>query len=116
MKSLKRIAVGIICVALGSMAIAADRGVSRGDKNFFEKAALSGMEEVAVSEAALPRLTNTQAKEFASMMVSDHTGANEELKGLAQKKGVMLPAKQPDTKRWSSERSATSIESTWKKW
>jgi putative membrane protein len=87
---------------LGSSGFGASpAGVSHGDKAFFEKAARSGMEEVAVSQAALPHLMNAQAKEFASMMVSDHTAANEELKALAQKKSVALPAKQPDVKKWA---------------
>ncbi len=102
MKSLTHFAVVILCAALSPLAFGADRGVSRGDKAFFEKAALSGKEEVAVSEVALPRLTHPQAKEFATMMVSDHTGANAELKALAQAKGVALPAKEPDTRKWSA--------------
>lgn len=102
MKILRSFIIGVACVAIGSLASAADRGVSHGDKTFFEKAAKSGKDEVAVSQAALPNLTNPQAKEFASMMVSDHTGANEELKALAAKKNVMLPAKEPDTKKWNA--------------
>lgn len=100
MKSLKLLAIGAISVALSSLAFA-DHAVSHGDKAFFEKAAKSGKEEVAVSQAALPHLTNSQAKEFASMMVSDHTGANEELKALAAKKAVTLPVKEPDVKKWA---------------
>lgn len=65
--------------------------LSHGDKSFFEKAAKSGMKEVAVSQAALPNLTNPQVKNFAQMMVADHSGANTELMALASMKGVMLP-------------------------
>lgn len=102
MNLLKCLVFGIICTASAALSFGADHGVSRGDRNFFEKAAMSGKEEVAVSQAALPHLTNAQAKEFASMMVTDHTGANEELKALAQKKGVVLPAKEPDVKKWAA--------------
>lgn len=80
--------------------------LSRGDRNFFEKAAKSGMKEVAVSRATLDRLTNPQVKQFAQMMVSDHANANSELMALAQKKGVVLPAKDDHvklTEKWSKK-------------
>ncbi len=80
--------------------------LSRGDRNFFEKAAKSGMKEVAVSRATLDRLTNPQVKQFAQMMVSDHSNANTELMALAQKKGVVLPPKDDQVKltdKWSKK-------------
>jgi putative membrane protein len=70
---------------------ATDVKLSHGDRSFFEKAAKSGMKEVAVSQAALPNLTNPQVKNFAQMMVADHSGANTELMSLASTKGVLLP-------------------------
>lgn len=102
MKTLMRICLGVASLGLTSLAFAANSSaVSGNDKEFFEKAAKSGMEEVAVSQAALPHLKDAQAKSFADMMVADHTAANTELKALAGKKGVMLPAKQPDTDKWA---------------
>src|SRR5688572_6618644 len=59
--------------------------LSRGDRTFFEKAAKSGMKEVAVSKATQDRLMNPQVKQFARMMVSDHSNANAELMALAKK-------------------------------
>lgn len=79
--------------------------LSRSDRNFFEKAAKSGMKEVAVSRSTLARLTNPQVKQFAQMMVDDHSKANAELMALAQKKGVVLPPKD-DVKlmdKWSKK-------------
>src|SRR3954469_7787477 len=83
---------------LGLTAIASDATstVSRGDRSFLENAAKSGMEEVAVSRAALPNLTNVLFQQFAQMMVSDHTPANDELSALAARKGVTLPDKRVD--------------------
>lgn len=101
MKTLTRFSVGILALGLSAFSFAADSSVSHSDKSFFEKAAKSGDEEVAVSKAALPHLTNAQAKEFAQMMVSDHSAAGQELQALAAKKGVALPAKQPDTDKWN---------------
>lgn len=89
--------------AKGGTTAAATNGkaISGNDREFVEKAARSGMEEVAISQAALPNLTNSQAKEFASMMVSDHTGANRELASIASRKGITPPAQQPDTSKWT---------------
>lgn len=97
----RRLALAFAALSLGLGARGADASaLKHGDKNFIEHAAKAGTEEVAVSQAALPHLTNPQAKDFAQMMVSDHTGANQELTALAAQKGVTLPAKQPDTKKW----------------
>lgn len=68
----------------------AGKELSRADRNFFEKAAKSGQKEVIVSQTVLSQLNAPGAREFAEMMVRDHTAANEELMALAQKKGVDL--------------------------
>lgn len=80
--------------------------VSRSDRTFLEKAAKSGMKEVVVSEAVLPNVTTPGARDFARMMIKDHTAANKELKTLATSKGVTLPAetKQMDLiDKWSEK-------------
>jgi putative membrane protein len=79
--------------------------VSRSDRRFLEKAAEAGMKEVAVSEAVMMHLTHSQTKQFAQMMVNDHTAANQELMMLAQRKGVELPAKDERLARKWAERA-----------
>jgi putative membrane protein len=64
------------------------------DVNFLQRAAKSGMKEVAVSQAALPNLKNAQVRSFAEMMVADHSGSNSELMALASRKGVTLAEKE----------------------
>lgn len=59
--------------------------------DFFVKAADGGMAEVAAGKMAQDKATNPKVKEFAGMMVTDHTGANSGLKDLASKKNVTLP-------------------------
>jgi putative membrane protein len=59
--------------------------------DFFVKAADGGMAEVAAGKVAQEKSTNAKVKEFAGMMVQDHTGANTQLKELAAKKNVTLP-------------------------
>jgi putative membrane protein len=59
--------------------------------DFFVKAADGGMAEIAAGKLAQEKATNPKVKEFAGMMVTDHTGANTGLKELAAKKNVTLP-------------------------
>jgi putative membrane protein len=59
--------------------------------DFFVKAADGGMAEVAAGKMAQEKATNPKVKEFAAMMITDHTGANAGLKELAGKKNVTLP-------------------------
>lgn len=59
---------------------------------FAKKAALGGMTEVEASQLAVTKSTNPQIKDFARMMVTDHSKANEELKAIAKMKNMSLPA------------------------
>lgn len=61
------------------------------DAEFATKAATAGMAEVELGKLALNKSTNAQVKEFATMMVSDHGKANEELMTLATAKNITLP-------------------------
>ena len=58
---------------------------------FMKMAALGGMMEVALGKVA-QKSANPQVKAFAAMMVADHTKANNELKALADKSEILLPA------------------------
>jgi putative membrane protein len=76
--------------------------VKRGDRDFVEKAAKSGMEEVDISRIAAERTTNSSVKSFAQMMVSDHSAANEKLTSIATAKAVKLPAQDPSASgKWA---------------
>lgn len=65
-------------------------------KEFFDAAASANLLEVEASRLALQRAQDPEIKAFAQQMVTDHTKASEELKTLAQKKGVTLPTKMMD--------------------
>ena len=61
------------------------------DTDFAVEAANSGLTEVQVGEIAQQKAMDQRVKDFAAMMVQDHTQANEELKALAVSKNITLP-------------------------
>ncbi|WP_316822006.1 DUF4142 domain-containing protein [Pedobacter gandavensis] len=65
--------------------------VEPSDSEFATKAAVGGMAEVEFAKIALGKSTDPQLKEFATMMVSDHGKANEELIAIAKMKNITLP-------------------------
>jgi putative membrane protein len=65
--------------------------LSDADKKFMNEAASGGMMEVEAGQLASQTASNDRVKAFGNMMVQDHTNANNELKGLAAQKNVMLP-------------------------
>jgi putative membrane protein len=64
---------------------------SNPDSTFANKAAIGGMAEVALGKLAASKTTNAKIKDFADMMVTDHSKANDELMGIAKTKNMMLP-------------------------
>jgi len=58
---------------------------------FMNDAALGGMTEVEVSKLAKDRALNPRVKNFAEMMIRDHTAAGNDLKTIAMEKSVALP-------------------------
>lgn len=55
---------------------------SQTDLSFVDTAAIAGMFEVESSKLALSRATKPALKEFAQMMVDDHTKAQQELQAM----------------------------------
>jgi putative membrane protein len=78
--------------------------VSAKDKTFMHKAAKGGMMEVAMGRLAEQNGKSDDVKSFGKRMVTDHSKANDELKSIAEKKGVKLPSKEPSEK-WSSDKA-----------
>ena len=62
------------------------------DSEFAVSAADAGMMEVQLATLALSNGSSAKVKEYAQMMLDDHNKANDELKALAQKKNISLPA------------------------
>jgi putative membrane protein len=66
--------------------------VSDADRKFVTKAAQDGMAEVQLGQLAQEKGQSDQVKQFGARMVQDHTQANDQLKSIAQAKGIALPA------------------------
>jgi Predicted outer membrane protein len=62
---------------------------------FMDTAAVGGMMEVDLGKLALEKSTNSKVKEFAALMVADHTKANTDLKAIAAKLEHLLPSAYP---------------------
>ncbi|MFI5160853.1 MAG: DUF4142 domain-containing protein [Sphingobacteriales bacterium] len=66
--------------------------VDKGDSTFVVTAANDGMAEVAAGKMAQGKAVSTRVKNFASMMVTDHTQAGNELAAIAKTKNIALPS------------------------
>ena len=62
------------------------------DASFAVAAADGGMLEVQLGQLAQTNGTSAAIKELGKMMVDDHSKANDELKAVAERKGIVLPA------------------------
>lgn len=60
-------------------------------QEFVNNAASGGMFEVQSSELALERSQTPAVQEFARMMITDHTAVSDELKAIAEGKGLTVP-------------------------
>ncbi len=59
--------------------------------DFITKAASSGMMEVELGNMAAQKAQNQRVKNFGSMMVTDHTQVNNELKSIISGKNITIP-------------------------
>ena len=78
----------ILACAMPLVAYAADTP----DKSFYDKAAEGGIAEVNDATLATQSATDPKVKEFAAMMIKDHTAANNKLAALAASKNLTLPS------------------------
>ena len=102
---MKRSIIALGCVLLAGPALAQSVGEKTGvnsplgiaptTADFVKEVAISDMFEIESSKLAQDK-GNAAEKSFASMMVTDHTAANNELASLAATKGVQLPPQNPD--------------------
>lgn len=82
-----------------AQASTADVDLTGDEKSFLLNAATAGMTEVAASNQILIKTKNAAVKQFAEMMVKDHTSVGNELAAIAKTKGIALPGQLPDSKK-----------------
>jgi len=95
---------GMSSAATGSAAAGASKSASsksssskssqldHSDRKFLESAAKDGLAEVELGQLASQRAESPEVKQFGQRMVQDHGKANDQLKQLAQSKGLDVPA------------------------
>jgi len=79
-----------------AQAYTADVDLKGDEKSFIINAATGGMMEVEAAKIAIQKSSNAAVKNFASLMVKDHTKANTDLGKIAKSKGLALPASLPE--------------------
>lgn len=83
-----------LCWAVMSMSLALPVSVFAADNpdaSFYKKAAEGGLAEVELGKLAQDKSPTQSVKEFGSMMIKDHSAANEKLKAIAEAKSIKLP-------------------------
>lgn len=68
-----------------------DIGLQPGETEFMVKATNGGLTEIELSKLAQQNSKNERVKNFADMIIQDHTSANSQLATLAGTKNVTLP-------------------------
>jgi putative membrane protein len=63
------------------------------DRHFIRKAGEGGLAEVELGKLAAEKGQSEDVKKFGQRMVDDHSKANDQLRQLAESKGVPLPTK-----------------------
>ena len=83
------ISLAVPCIAIAQATTAS--AIAGADHNFMREAAQAGKAELQASRLAVTKASDPAVKEFARLMVEDHTQADAKLAQVAQSKGVTLP-------------------------
>lgn len=75
-----------------SVALNAYTDTAKNQYGFVTVAGQAGMAEVELANLALSKSQNEDVKQFAQMMIADHSKANDELKALALQKKYEFPS------------------------
>lgn len=67
------------------------RKVSRKDRNFLEDVIEANMAEVSMGQIAKQQAQNPMVRDYANMMINDHTPARQQLMDMARSMGVTPP-------------------------
>jgi putative membrane protein len=70
--------------------------VSRGDRDFVQDVSRANAAEIDLSKMAVEHSSTPDVKQFAQMMVDDHTAAGAKLSGVATQNAIDAPATPDD--------------------
>ena len=87
---------------------ASDTKLSQSDERMLKQLAQAHLSEINLGKLAQDKAQSDEVKSFAKKMVDDHTKAQDELRQLAQSKGVTLPT-EPDRQQQSVEKKLTAL-------
>ena len=85
-----KIRTGLVALA---MVVAAAGVHAAADVAFYEQATEGGLAEIEAGKLAQQKATSPAIRNFAATMVTAHSKTNDELKAIASKQGVAVPAK-----------------------
>lgn len=83
-------------------------GINNADRNLMRALAQVHLAEVDMGKMAQSRSQDVQVRSFAQRMIDDHGKALEELRKLAEAKGVVLPGG-PDKKHAAAKEKLTAL-------
>lgn len=84
--------LGIACVVIGStLAFAQTATSSNPDQKFVDFAAQTDMLEAHLGQMAVDQASGQNVKDFAQMLVTDHTSDYQQLNDLSAKTGIAIP-------------------------
>ena len=95
MKTVKLATALILGTAVAHFASAQTAAISKADSNRLVAIAQANIAEVAAGKLAVEKTTNPEIKQFAQMMIDDHSKGLEETQKVAAAKSVTLPS-EPD--------------------
>jgi putative membrane protein len=86
----------VCCLALGCLTASAQKehaakGKTMTDQQFIDMAAQTDMLEAHLGQMAAAQAASQEVKDYASMLVTDHTGDYQQLTALAAKDGLTVP-------------------------
>lgn len=88
---MKAVVMGTVLAMSAGSALAGKAAVPSQDQRFVMATAGVGIAEVELGKLASEKATSPDVKSFGQRMATDHSKAGDELKTLAQNKGITVP-------------------------
>jgi putative membrane protein len=90
------LSLSIVLCAFEHIAFAADENglkPTSAEKTFVERAAIAGMSEINLGKIGAEKGESKEVRDFGDQMVKDHSKINDNLKNVARRMGVEIPAR-----------------------